>query len=393
MTSTKRGLTSELLRVCAMLFVVILHGREYVPLANDLPRLLYRLSFLPAWAGVWIFLFLSGYGVASGFFAGRFSFADQTGKLRGDLFLRFYLGRFVKLAPLYYLYCVLFELLSGQQFFWKDPLMILKMAFFLFNGTGGISGIGHLWYISMAMQLYLIMPFLLLFANWLRRRRVLLAVSFALLLAAGMAARVLCYMRNVDWYSCVYANCLMNVDLVLGGILIAAIRLEWPQPVRFRTAAKIFTAALFTALVLYNCRIYSIPKDSNTFIYRYILPSAYLAACGLLLLFAEGAGDRTLTKGGRLIGWLSGRTYCFYVFHVAVFNYLKYAVVKTAWFYSISPLAQYLLFFSLAIPLIILVSVPMQWFSQSVVARYRSRKTTAVPTGAAQLGERNPFGQ
>ena len=70
----------------------------------------------------------------------------------------FYARRFLKIAPLYYLYCGFFEIVSGQRYLWENPIVLIRMLTFTYNGAPGINGLGHLWYISSAMQLYLIMP-------------------------------------------------------------------------------------------------------------------------------------------------------------------------------------------------------------------------------------------
>ena len=41
---------------------------------------------------------------------------------------------------------------------WENPIVLIRMLTFTYNGAPGINGLGHLWYISSAMQLYLIMP-------------------------------------------------------------------------------------------------------------------------------------------------------------------------------------------------------------------------------------------
>lgn len=68
MQMVNRGKSTNILRVVATLFVFLLHGRSYIPRINELPRVINWVTYLPAWAGVWIFLFLSGYGVGCGFF-------------------------------------------------------------------------------------------------------------------------------------------------------------------------------------------------------------------------------------------------------------------------------------------------------------------------------------
>lgn len=359
-----------------MLFVILLHGRLFLPQANNLPPVLNELSFFPAWAGVWIFLFLSGYGIATGFFAKKFQFADQNGKIRIRLFLRFYLDRFVKIAPLYYLYCFLFELLSDKMFLWNNPLMVFKVVFFFFNGVGGVDGIGHLWYISTAMQIYLLLPIMLLVVNRLRGSKIRSILFLVSVLIIGFTLRYIFYMKSFDWYSTVYTNFLMNLDIVLGGILIAQVKSDYPIQVGHSNIVKMISVFLFITLTLYNCKIYH-DAPNGEFIYQYVLQTVYTLSCGLLLLLSNESMDKPLTKLRRFIYWLSGQTYCMYLFHIAVFEYLKKTIVSTSWFSTLSPTGQYFLFFSCAFPLIILVSIPMNHLLQSIVKQYRLHNSLA----------------
>lgn len=56
-------MTSNVLRCCATLFVFLLHGRSNVPALANATGIWQWITFLPAWGGVWIFFFLSGFGI------------------------------------------------------------------------------------------------------------------------------------------------------------------------------------------------------------------------------------------------------------------------------------------------------------------------------------------
>ena len=122
---TQRFDVANFLRVAATLFVFFLHGRSYVDKIADVP-FLNAVTKLPAWAGVWIFLFLSGYTVGLGFFKGRYSVLAED-NLSLKKLLRFYLSRFLKIAPLYYIYCFIWSLTTSNPFFVHKPLMFLKI--------------------------------------------------------------------------------------------------------------------------------------------------------------------------------------------------------------------------------------------------------------------------
>ena len=146
------------LRVAATMFVFLLHGRSYVAGIDDGFWLFTMFSNMPAWSGVWILFFLSGYLLQKGFLKNRYP-VFEDGKLKPRELFGFYLKRFLKIAPAYYIYLLLFVVLSGNDYFFSSPISALKVLTFTFNGNGGISGVGHLWYISVAMWFYVLAPF------------------------------------------------------------------------------------------------------------------------------------------------------------------------------------------------------------------------------------------
>ena len=91
----------NVLRVIATLCVFLLHGNSYIPDIYEPRTPLTFIVTFPAWAGVWIFLFLSGYLFGFGAERGRYPFSDS---LKIKDVLKFYLHRFLRIAPIYYTY-------------------------------------------------------------------------------------------------------------------------------------------------------------------------------------------------------------------------------------------------------------------------------------------------
>lgn len=375
MQKSRNGITADLLRAFATLFVFLLHARGSIPKSEMFPAVFRWITCLPAWAGVWIFLFLSGYGIGYGFFTGKYELF-QNGKpcVRG--FLRFYVARFVKIAPLYYLYCILFEILSGRHFFWKNPLYLLQILTFTFHQNASVEGLGHLWYISVAMQLYLFMPFLYLALRALKpeKRKWLSVVVFAAVILLGALTRCLIVNSGLDWYTYSYTNCLANLDLVVLGMLIADMKLRYLAPPRTKTWAKVFATILFAGLVLYNCFIYCRSSHHDLFVYRCILPSAYAAACSLLLFLSGSEEPRRARWFEAGIQWFAGVSYAFYVVHLASFDYLNATLAQTSYFEELSPVAQYFVYIPAAFAITLLLAIPLRLFGRAIVTKYKNRE-------------------
>ncbi len=371
MEKQKTGISSNTLRVIATMFVFLLHGRSYIPKINEMPSPLNWITCFPAWAGVWIFLILSGYAIGCGFSTKRYPLYENN-ELKIRNFVRFYVGRFVKLAPLYYLYCLFFEIFSGKFYFWKNKKYLIEVLTFTFNGNGGISGMGHLWYVSLAMQLYLAMPFLYLIIRAMKKKKVPMMVVYGVVVVSGLFFRTAVVNHGLSWYSKCYTNFLTNIDLVFAGMLIAEMRTSFTLQLKRPTLYKGGAALLFVLLVLYNCSIYKGATAEQTNVYRCLLPSAYAGICGLLLLLS--GNGKTLKENSLIrkgIDWMSGHTYTFYIFHIAVFRYLKNTLVKTSGFAEAGVLKQYIVFFLTSFVIVMILAIPFDWIGKKIVKAYK----------------------
>ena len=316
--------------------------------------------------GVWLFLILSGYGIGTGFFQRKYLLTGQDGKIQIKRIIQFYIGRLIKIAPFYYLYCILFEVFSGQCFFWQNPGIGIQMLTFTFNGNGGINGLGHLWYLSTAMQLYVFMPLIYIGIEFLcKTGKAVAGLSIAVIIS-GMALRVVLYQAGIDWYSLIYTNCLVNLDLVAAGMLAAKAVCNGITSVKehVKRRIKIAGTVVFFGIILYNCYIYAMGTENGFFVYRCVLPSVYIVICMLLLSVSTDRKNRTeagtLQKAetifADIIRWFSRCSFVFYVFHISVLDYLSKSLATTEWFLNMHPNRQYFLFFAVALVILLPLS-------------------------------------
>lgn len=376
-----RGLTTDLLKTVAAMIVFFLHGRTFLPEADQMTGCMRWVTYFPAWGGVWLFLILSGYGIGTGFFQGKYPLTGPDGRISFSQTFRFYIGRLLKTAPFYYLYCLLFELFSGHLFFWQNPGIGFKMLTFTFNGNGGINGLGHLWYLSMAVQLYLFMPFLYLGIEFLCKTGKAFAVTFITVLVLGLALRVSLYQAGRDWYTQIYTNCLVNLDLVAAGMLTAKAGSGGLLTIKQhrKEKIKIMGVAVFLVLILYNCSIYAAGAETDFFIYRCVLPSVYIVT-STLLLFVSGCRENDAGTGmvqnvrkiaANVVRWFSRCSYVFYVLHIVVLDYLGKSLATAEWFLKMHPNRQYVSFFAAALGILLPLSAVLTRWNVDLVSRLR----------------------
>ncbi|MBQ9457067.1 MAG: acyltransferase [Bacilli bacterium] len=331
----------DLLRFLATMFVFCLHGRGFVPELNQrTDTWIGRYFYLPAWAGVWIFLFLSGFLFALAMQNNRYGILNEKGGINFKNLGWFYLSRLIRFGGLYFFYLLLFELFSRGGFIISNPQVGLRVIFFCFDGNGGVSETGHLWYISTAIQLYVLMPFIYFgFHHLAKKWPKTPLLAFFVIMALGFAWRVGTKDADIDWYTWIYAFSLSNLDLVCCGMLLAFLLPAFSAS----KVHKILSALLFTGLVVYNSYIYAI---GDLYIYQRVLPSAYLLLCSYLVLAFYKP-----VRGTGFFAFFSKYSYGFYIFHVACFHLASAILLKTGW--GLGPYGAtvfvYLLAFSFAL--------------------------------------------
>lgn len=300
------------LRVIAMLCVFLLHAKT-----NSLNHQSSPLSFLlytPAWAGVWIFVFLSGYFLFKGFWQERYALTRKgVGK--------FYVKRVLKLLPTYYVTFLFAYLLFSVG----KPLntkTVLQFLFLGYNGTGALfTGMGALWFVSTIFQLYLLTPLLAWLLRPLKNKRTLTAIALLFVIVLGLFYRLLSYRLDWDWYRHTYTAFYANLDIYLGAGLFALLKHQTGelQNKRFFLSARILSALSILLLIAANSYVYFSQNVDMLFVYRYYLPSVYLLSCGFFAFAFDGI-RRVKDQKTRPVDFLAGVSLEFYMVHSIMLN-------------------------------------------------------------------------
>lgn len=158
------------LRAIASLLVVSFHYINY-QLTNSHTTIgkIFAKLFSFGWAGVDLFFVLSGFLIGS-------ILISNKGKV--NYFSTFYIRRFVRIIPNYYLLVVLFILLSSIPFFKNDSFItgnsiipywgyftMLQNVFMAMYKNMGNAAMSVTWSIAIEEQFYLIIPFLIYILN------------------------------------------------------------------------------------------------------------------------------------------------------------------------------------------------------------------------------------
>ena len=348
------------LRVLAAMLVFILHARPYVEGIDLVTHPLMFLTFMPAWGGVWIFILISGYLMGQGFDSGRYQICVDN-CVKGKKILDFYYKRFLRIAPLYYLFCIFFELFSGRVIA-ENPWNLLRILTFTYNGADGTPGISHLWYVSLIMQLYLMAPFIYLLIRKITSFKVNVGV-YVIMLIIGLVTRIILAECEADWHRWIYSFVFCNLDIFVCGMLLAKSKVLAGIDQKKGSIKKFcrgVSVILMIVLILYNC--YNYAEGSKVFdwyVYQNILPTFYILLSSLLI-FLFSTEPKRVNKNywiSRIIDWFASYTFAFYILHAGVLEYVKRMIGDAAWYYGRSMKIQYVLFIGISFVITTLLAV------------------------------------
>ena len=262
-----------------------------------------KLFQTPAWAGVWMFFILSGYLTGKSFCDKRYSYTFEG-------LCMFYKVKFKKIIIPTFSFIFICCVLVYPSFIKNNPMFLIKILTFTYNGGPGVDGIGATWYIFTLVQLYFIAPLLCFICEKLSKNIWWLGSSLILIIIMGLGYRLFCYRYGIDWYQFVYTPVYANFDLFFGGILCSFVS----KKVFFTCKSEIKKISL----VILFCFIFiNILTYGMFFVYQYIYPSVYLLC--LIFVFLSYSDEMLPYKNNNwfefIINKFAGLSFEFYLFH------------------------------------------------------------------------------
>lgn len=279
----------NLIRVIAFLAIFMLHSGTFAPFDWGSFHMRYLwVIYTPAWAGVWIFIILSGYGIGHGFYQNKYELSPRG-------LIQYATKRLAKILPLYYGY-----LLVVLVFFAPERLFpnlenignLLKLIFFQYNESFGSREFGAVWYLSTIIKLYFIAPFVYYFIKRYLTSRTMVIFGIIALSSISLIVRLLWYKHLLPndiglWSELVYKPFYMNLDLFFVGFLLNAFKsdlkiVDASKVLKFIGASSLVTLLLINSYLYYYADCFDI--KIYMFIYQYVFPSVYLIIIGYNIL-------------------------------------------------------------------------------------------------------------
>ncbi len=271
----------------------------------SLPWLLYT----PAWAAMWMFFLLSGYLLGKGFVEGKYETTRKG-------ICVFYLSRFLRIAPLYFLFLLIIFLFVNPSWFYSIGMADnIRFLTFMYNGIPGIVGIGATWFVSVIMQLYLIAPFLYKYVISRLYTSKQCFIGLITVIIIGAINRWILQYNHVDWYKYVYTFSLSNIDIFFSGMLLSKLIIQDKKDCSIKKYCRPIFMSVFIGFILFNT--YCFYNKLYIDVYQYFFPSVYIVILCFLFYSFDIRKD-IVTKTGfvsRIINTFSSVSYAFFLFH------------------------------------------------------------------------------
>ncbi len=241
------------LRGLAVVAVMCYHFVHLPEVSNNKWDLKFNNILLSGWIGVDLFFVLSGFLITR---------ILLSSKIKTGYFSSFYIKRFLRIFPLYYLYlllcfCIILPYshthLTGTEqvkvtvaqhseiWFWLYLSNIKQMI----NGVFFGAGMGHLWSLAIEEQFYIIWPLVIYFFS----SRVIKSVSISIFFGA-MLLRISLALYNVD-PQLIYVFTLTRIDALALGTLVATLAMDNYDFSYGRIRFTLAISAILSVLLLY----------------------------------------------------------------------------------------------------------------------------------------------
>lgn len=380
MIFNKRYYELDIMRAAAITLVLLLHLNESV---FKLDKFSYLTRFIN-WGhtGVDLFFALSGFLIGGQIIeqslSGSFSFKE------------FYIRRFWRIIPPYYLavlaYIIISIILFGTLVLQdgeiiKDTLrhIVYVQNYFKPKIYGGIY-----WTLAVEEQFYIFIPFVLFFTlKYLKKALPIVLISVIL---GVVALRFALYNPSADWWHAYYMPTHTRIDALLFGVLAALVIIKYKEKLARANLIWKFLFLLIPAVCL-----------TTTFLYGE-RSSAYFNVCwqftlngigfSTLVLFVTALSLGRHMPFKRTVAMIAKYSYTMYLYHVIILIFFINIIANRIRINNTSFLNFFLVFIAYYC-VVLLISAVIYWIIDKRCLDYRGRIISRLKTAADQDGNRD----
>ncbi|MEO5943126.1 MAG: acyltransferase [Ferruginibacter sp.] len=296
-------------RAIAILLVIAFHyiDNQVVELNSKISVIIYKLASF-GWIGVDLFFVLSG------FLIGSILLINKTSP---NLFKTFFIRRFLRIVPNYYLLIILFVIILALPYFKEDnfiggsnviPLwsyvVLVHNLYMATMHTMGNEVMSVTWSIGIEEQFYILFPFIIVFV-----KDKLLPYLLVFIILLAIVFRSFCN----HWIPA-YVLLPCRMDAISFGILVAWLNINYNISLIVK---KYYLAILTCIAIVIGACFFLYLKYQGMGITRNSL-FAFVFSC--LIIIALGKPNSYYSKilSNRLFAWIGKISYSLYLFHYLI---------------------------------------------------------------------------
>ncbi len=366
--ASARNLGLDILRSLAIILVLLAHSLSFFFVRSrlDLTASYYTMGFL----GVELFFTLSG------FLIGRILLNDVLQDCSWQSLRRFYLRRWLRTLPPYYLVLLLLPL-TGRRFNWNS------LAFLQNFSRRDLEFFPVSWSLSIEEWFYLLMPLVLLLAGRVGRRRPRTAffTACAAIIVLSLALRIV-YVQGFDptWDFGIRKKPPLRMDSLMIGVALAGVAVHlpgaWARLARWRRL--LFLPAAIGIGYTGGYQLWQLFHQHSIDSSVYARTTLFLLVSALMgLLLVCVATSRSINVAGarqrwtRVFHFVSVTSYAAYLLHLEIFDFFAPRAAASA------EASRVVLLAAAALIITMLLSAAMHRWYEKPILRFRDRVTPA----------------
>lgn len=273
-------------------------------------------------SGVIVFFVLSGFLITRILLSNRQQYDDKN-QSKGKLLKAFYIRRFLRIFPIYYLLIIALFICDYRNSREIFPWTISYTTNIYQAVTGQLIGYyNHFWSLAVEEQFYLFWPFLILFVN---RRFLVPAIIFTIV--ASLASKLCFFLYIGQWMATSYftSNCLYTLA---AGALLACIAQN-----RTDLFKRLGNPVWLIAAVLTHSAFWLINLEKHSMLYTEVIDEALFAVDSFFFIaIAARNGFRSIFRfllENRLVRTCGRISYGLYVYHLFMYDLYLYLVGRS----------------------------------------------------------------
>jgi peptidoglycan/LPS O-acetylase OafA/YrhL len=297
----------DFLRFIAAFAVLVFHSSQWYHYQFDTPFKMF-LHNLPV--AVDFFFMLSGFLII-------YLLLVEKGNTGTVSLKNFYIRRFLRIFPLYYLIILiayLFLQTDHDKVDWDKFLYFWGNFWLIGKNAWTLSALNPLWSISIEEHFYLFIPFLVLITPAKYLKYILWTI-----IASSFAFRIYATLSIPDNWMTIYMHTFSQMDLLAAGGLLALY--HYHHPIRFQLPLWIYMAMLFAFILLMtlvDSKNYSTVYLASVKKYLFDIPLLFLL---IFFVFSDNKSFDKL-KNQKILNYLGKISYGIYLYNALFIDLL-----------------------------------------------------------------------